>query len=195
MLRRVIPIISIIVAVGIAGIYAYPKYEEIQELRAKQATFTDALDTAKQVGELTDSLERNMEQISDREREILMRLLPRSVDKVAVFNDLSGVARTNNVQVSNVTFNTEGEDSRGGGEDERNVVLPQGEYFNAVPIQFSVTGDYADILAFLSDMERSVQLFDIVQADLETSGAGAAQGQSSLYTFNITAATYRINTP
>lgn len=197
MFRRTISIITILVALGIAGVYAYPKYEKIQTLRAEQETLNDALDTAQRIEKLTQDLEENMAEISEQERNTLTQLLPETVDRLAIFNDLSGVARTNNVRMDNIVFDA-GDAESDSGNGETKVVLPTSDYFIAIPITFSVTGDYEDLLAFLTDVERSVQLFDVVQVNLETSGQGsgaAAPQAGSSYSFNITAATYRLKTP
>jgi Tfp pilus assembly protein PilO len=182
--------ITAICAIGIAGtifmVYTKPAYARIQALQTEVAVFDDALNQSRELQELKRALLARYNTFPGDQLARLSKMLPDHVDNVRLVLDLDNMAAKYGMAVQNVVI-SRGEEQ----EDEQNTVLgslgSEGAAFDSLLFQFSTTGTYGNLISFLSDLESSLRVVDLVTLSIEPSGEESAE---PTYTYDISIRTY-----
>jgi len=177
-MKSLLPIIFIVVAAGIFFGFIDPAYNRVQELRAEESQFSDALTRSKELQQVRDQLLSRYNVIAQSDIDRLEKLIPDNVDNVRLILDIDSIAarygmRTRNVQLQST------EDRPGQGK----IGQSDSEY-QSVILSFSVTGSYNVFRSLIEDLEQSLRLVDVVGISFSSTGTG------DIYDYSVSVKTY-----
>lgn len=185
-MKTALPYLLIAVSVGLFYIHIDPYYKQIETLQAQKAEYDAAL--AK-----VDELQQQKVRILDAYNSLpkfdlarLDRLLPEKLNTVKLVADMDGVAGKYAITVSNIKVTEEVVDRAqevGGGE-----LKP----YRTTQVSFLFSASYENMVAFLKDLERSLQLIDIQTIAFETSDSEDAESNLGLTDYQVSFQTYSI---
>lgn len=186
MFRTLTPALSIIAAVAIYFLFIKPQYADIQLVNQERASYEQAAQDYANFTHKIDALEARRNAVSLVERDRLDQFLPASLDAAQSFVDLQAAAQRANLLFGNVAL---GEDTSTNGAQP---AVQYDEFGNPVSapaepvyadLSFAVIGTYDQFKAFLTEIEKSLTLFEVTKIEAE-----ASHGQ--LMQFDMTVRTY-----
>jgi Tfp pilus assembly protein PilO len=177
-----------LLAVAVGGFFKFtePVLGEIDELKAERAKLNEALDNARELRKVQDSLLAAYREIAPSDLERLNKFLPDNIDNVRLIIDVNNIARQSGMTIKNIKIKT------AAGEEESSVIeKTTGNELEpeSLTLGFSVSGPYGNFQKFLSDLARSLRLVDVEAVGFSSSEGGEA-GASDLYTYNVEIKTY-----
>jgi Tfp pilus assembly protein PilO len=207
-MRSLFSIVGIILAGAVFFMYTKPAYDTIQVSQNQITQYNAALDKSTQLQTLKQSLLSRYNAINPTDLTRLQTLLPDQVNNIALILDLDTLASQFGMSLENVNIS-----SSGGSGSNTNVnskiqnttaVGAAGQPFDSLDVQFSIHGTYAQFLQFISNLESSLRIVDLVGLTVSGGGAanttpsttlpgitgGGATSDSIVYTFSITLRTY-----
>ncbi len=182
-MKPFLPIILVVIAVGIFYAYIDPQYMEVRNLLSQRSEYTHALANIEEVKILRDELET---QISDLSAESVSRLeksIPREFDVVKLTADLDALAGRRGMSVRNVRVVEESTDSGA------TINAKSKDLYKTTTMSFSVVGTYANFLAYLKDIEQSLQIIDVRAVNMRISSTTQTP---VIMSFDLTVHTYWI---
>jgi len=186
-MRRIIPVIIIILSLAGAFLYVWPGYQEINLLREEEAVLDDGLIKAKEAEDIRQELEGKLNAISSEQRHMLDRALPKAIDDIRLANDIQGIAANNNIDISNISIEVgedDGSEASSTGAEEDTPILRVAEVKEST-ISFDVNATYDTFLDFMVDLQDSLQLFDFISV-------GFTQNDEGLNSYSISLRTYSL---
>ncbi len=176
-IKNILPLLVLLLA-GISGyIYVYPKYTDISALKGQEAKYDSALDTANQVASLSTQLSQTIESISPEDQALLDTLLPNEVNRLKLGNDIVEIAKFHNITLTELSF---GDKTQGDTGEQRSGQL------NPTTITLGFTASYKVFKDFMVDLEKSLQILDIVEFSVNPQ-------DREPYEYNITLNTYSLS--
>lgn len=175
-MRNIIAIILIASSIGIFFGYIKPTYSSLDVVKDEIVIYNDTLE---QADIITQKLAQDQEEIRGLDSasfEKLNKLLPESVDNVRLIIDISNIAANSGLSIRNINLETS--------EAPEGNVASRGALYDSIDFSFNVSTTYSGFLNFLSSLERSLRLVDIVSISFTPPSAG------SVYDFNVTVRTY-----
>ena len=176
-MRSLVPVLFVVIAGGIFFGFIDPAYSRVQELRAEESQFDQALNRSRELQQVRDQLLSRFNVISQSNVNRLEKFLPDNVDNVRLILDMDSIAARYGMRTRNVQLQVA--DDRPGlgqvGQDDRE--------FQSIIVSFSVSGPYNEFLAFIEDLEQSLRLVDVVNISF---GADA----SGIYDYSVSVKTY-----
>ncbi|MFA7252437.1 MAG: type 4a pilus biogenesis protein PilO [Candidatus Paceibacterota bacterium] len=179
------PIILIIISIAAFFGYVDPTYRgsdanperrSVQSLLAEDAEYQKALTDTQSIRENRDRLQNISNSFDPVQLEKLEKLLPNNIDNIKLVMDMNQIANIHNLILKNIKLDTATKaDSSKLGTDNN----PYG----TVGLSFSVTASYDNFQNFLTDLERSLRLVDIVDLSVSANDTG-------LYEFAVSLKTY-----
>lgn len=180
-MRILIPAILLAAAVGLFALATNPTYQRIKVLQAKQASFDEALNKAKEIKAERDRLLSKRGAFLVENMQKLERILPDNVDNIRFVIEINNIAARHNLTLKNVGLGTISDSKAARSEL---AVGASGDAVGSAEISFSVTAGYQDFLAFLRDLEHSLRLVDVESIDF------AVGEEGDTYEFKMTIRTY-----
>jgi Tfp pilus assembly protein PilO len=186
-MKQYLPYLLIAVSVGLFYVHIDPRYKEVQKLQTQKDEYIAAL--AK-----IDELQAQKNQIlsvynalpkSDLAR--LDRLLPEKLNAVKLVADMDGVAGRYAITIGNIRVTEEAVD-RGdtvGGETG-------GKPYRTTAVSFKFTASYTNMVSFLRDLEKSLQLIDITAISFDVKETKPGEATSNLNEYQVTFQTYSL---
>ena len=173
MLRTVTPIVSIVLAILLFMFFVQPQYDVAMGLKKDR---DDYLDAVKQYAEFDQKLQAKIKQkndfkMSDKER--LEEFMPSELDSSELLVKLEQIAKRHNMLFGNIKADDDagkellGRSTEGDGETEGGA---QNQELVSLDIGFSVIGTYSQFKDFLTDIENSLTLFEIIDIKLAEGG-------------------------
>ena len=173
-------IVTSVILIFLAGMLFFwqtvPAFDEIDLLKAKRDSFNEALSYSKELIVLRNRLIADYTSISSVDMEKLLKICPAGADIPKLVMQISDMAVESGVSIENIDA------------VERQVIFdPSGAAglgaCSKIDLTISFSANYDDFSVFLAEMEKSLRLIDIEEADVFTSDTGT-------YNFNIKALTY-----
>jgi len=190
MTKIIISILALVVAAALFVGYTKPTYEKVKTIQQDITKFDEALEKARELQELKRGLLARYNTFTENNLSRLNRLLPDHVDNVRLVLDLDNLASRYGMAVQNVLI------SRGGGEDQTATVLgalgAQVDSYDSLTMQFATVGTYSNFVRFLTDLESSLRIVDLVGLTIEPTSIGQREGglAEPLYEYNVAIRTY-----
>jgi len=178
MIRKAMPAIFVLAAIGLFYTFIDPTYTEVKGLREVEAKYDDALSKSKEFQRLKDELLTRYNAFPNEDIMRLKKLLPDNVDNIRLVLDLDGIASAYGMRIKDLNVAESG-GSRGGEE----ALGPQSDPFESVRISFSVAAEYQTIVAFLADLERSLRVVDVAEFEFQ-------EGDGDLTEYKVVLETY-----
>lgn len=194
-MKNLTPFILIILAIGTFFFLIDPKYKDIQQLNAQISENKQTLELARRLRAQRDDLRNKFNQISQRERQDLEKLLPDNVDNVRLIIDIETIADTVGILIKDIDIKTPEQDS-----NQPRTAVAQESVFDTsssamryvdsnkigiITFSFTITTRYEDFLVFLEQLEESKRIVDIRSIELSR-----GTGDTSFFDYKVTFDTY-----
>jgi len=189
-MNQLVPLIIITLSIVGGFMYVLPNYNEVMDLREREAVLDEGIIKADQAEAIKQSLQEKLDAISDEQYSMLDRILPKKLDDIALANDLQGLASRYGISIGNISINTgnqsdDNTSSRFQNESiSQDAPILQVSEIQEATVSFKVTTTYETFLKFIADLQDSLQLFDITLINF-TNGDGE-------YSFNVDLKTYSL---
>lgn len=180
-MKKYLPIILIVLAVGIFFLFIDPQYEKIQELRKQKKDNDNMLDLSRELQRKRDILQSSYNNIGIEERQELEKLLPDTVDNVRLILDINNVAEQYGILIQNIEISKDAASP----EKKTNVSssIDRTTDIGTIRLGFSVTASYEVFMSFMKDLEETLRVVDIRALNIR-------QGQDSFMTYEVVIDTY-----
>jgi len=176
-MKLFLPILFLILSAALFFWYIDPTYARVKDLLAAQAELDQALTRSRELQDVRDQLLSRYNTFPQEGLADLEKLVPDHVDNVRLILDLDSMASKYGMRVRNV--NTESDTRR----QEAGELGPDDLPYESVILSFTVTGPYPTFRQFLTDLERSLRLVDVVGLQFGASDNG-------IYDFTLRVKTY-----
>jgi len=176
--------ILLLASAGAVFGFISPQYSKYQVLSESKAQYQTAADQAKKVREVREKLISSAANISNLEKDRLSRMLPDTVDTVRLTTDITGIASKYGILIKKIDAKPE----EGRSNSPMLAASPfataqKVQNFTALPIAFTLTTSYESFSRFLTDLEKSLRIIDVVSISVVPSLGGQ-------YDFSVAARTY-----
>jgi len=152
MAKLFIPALSILTALGLYFFFTQDTLDNINKFEAEIVEFDAALANAEELDLIIFRLLEEKGNISKEDIDKLDILLPTSIDAVRFVYDLDTIVRIHGKTLNDVDI----DEGRSGGKDEEESL------FTSTVVTFSLNGTYDELIAIISDFERSLALVDVL---------------------------------
>jgi Tfp pilus assembly protein PilO len=193
-MKRLMPLILIIVSIGIFFFLIDPEYNDVKELQKEIEQNNRTLNLASQLREKRELLRQKYNEISDSEREELTKLLPDTVDNVRLIIDINNIGEKYGIAIQNFEISSNA-DSENNVEvlesefddvvDTSNIEYPDTSKIGVISFTFSVAAQYDVFLEFLKDLEEALRIVDIRSIDIST-----GEDDNVFYNYRVSLETY-----
>lgn len=175
MIKALAPIFFLVAAVSLFFLYVDPTYGEVEELQSEAEAYDEALRKAQVLQSRKNTLLSKYNSFPGPDIDRLEKLLPDAVDNVRLTLDLDGIARRYNMRVEAIEIENR--------EPPKGVVAANTAPYETVLMSFAVRGTYEDLLGFLSDLEKSLRIVDVVELSFDAR-------TEDVYEYQVTIQTY-----
>lgn len=187
-MKLIIAIVGVVLAGGIFFWYTKPTYDSSQEIRASIAQNDAALDKAAELQKLRQTLLSRFNTFNTSDIDRLQKLLPDHVDNVRLILDLDKLAERHglalqNVDVSSVQKQTVKSQTALG------AIGASNQKYDSLTLTFSTVATYSDFVTFLTSLESSLRIVDLVSLTIAPAGGNAAVVRSATNPFPTAAVT------
>ncbi|HUO50142.1 MAG TPA: type 4a pilus biogenesis protein PilO [Candidatus Paceibacterota bacterium] len=190
MTRTIISLVLLVLAGSAFFLYTKPSYDTIQTLSAQGAQYDAALAKAAQLQSLKQTLLQRYNSFDPNQIARLTTMLPDQVDNIRLILDLDNIASKYGMALQNVNISTSDAAS---GSGPVGAVASNAQPFDSLTISFTTSGTYASFKQFMTDLQQSLRIVDLVSLTLSNpTGQVAAAGApvDPQYTYTITLRTY-----
>ena len=182
MTGNILAAVFVIASVGMYFGYINTAISDVKALRSQAEDQQIAFDRTRQIDQRKKDLITKKNNIDQADQDKLAKLIPDTVDTVRLTSDLNGIAAKNliiirNIDIKNISQNTDGK-----------TIGPDDARFGALDIGFSVVAPYPNFINFLTDLERSLRIIDVVGITVTAPTAG--DQQTNTYSYSVSARTY-----
>ncbi len=178
-------IIFILAALGLTFGYTNPTYrgasgstdvskKSVTELIEERTQYTAALQKTREIEEVRNGLLTKYNLISEADRANLGKMIPDNIDSVRLIIDINNIATAYNMSLRDIDI-SDAKIPAARKDNPGSLLTPTG--YSYINLGFSVTGTYASVLSFLSDLEKDLRLSDIASLSLVPSGDVSQTGQ------------------
>jgi Tfp pilus assembly protein PilO len=181
-----------VVCVAAAGaiffVYTKPTYDSVRTTRAEMSQYDEALQKAAELQQLKQTLLSRYNAFNPNDVDRIQKLLPDHVDNVRLILDLDSIASRNGMAIQNVVVSNPV--SVQGAQTAIGSLGSSKQKYDSVTLSFSTQGPYETFLQFLTDLETSLRIVDLVSLTLTSGAAPTEKGQPSVYGYDVTIRTY-----
>jgi Tfp pilus assembly protein PilO len=172
---RIIPAISVIIAIAIFFIYVNPMWTgSIANAKAAIAVDDQDLVSINQYIAQQNTLASERDAIDPASLSSLSTFLPGSVDNVGLILDLNALAARSKLSVGNIDVVA---NSQSAGSS---VAVGTANPVGSVDLSLSAVGTFDDLQSFLSGVEKSERLLDVRDLTVRGSDTGVYNYQMTL---------------
>ncbi len=180
-----ISIVALIASIWLFFGYVDNEYQTINTLKAERGEYLGALARAQEIDQVKASLVSKYNNMSPADLDKLEKLLPDSVDNVRLIIDINAIAARYGMSLANIKV-------EGGNERQVNqkqvagasaVGSPDDKPYSSVNMNFSLSGPYQNFVSFLTDMEQSLRVADVI-------GIGVKPLKGNFFTYDMKIKTY-----
>jgi Tfp pilus assembly protein PilO len=186
-------ILGLLLAGGIFFFYTKPAYDGVQAVQAQIDQYNTALDKATQLQQLKQSLLSRYNAFNPSDLSRLQTLLPDHVDNVGLILDIDNLASKYGMALENVDVSTPSSVSSANATPIT-AIGRSGQKYDSLTMKFSTTGTYTNFLQFVTDLETSLRVVDLVSLSISPNTSASVQKGSAapdpVYTYDITLRTY-----
>ena len=167
MARSIISLIVLALAGAVFSLFTQPSYDQVQILNGQISQYNNALDKASELQKLKQTLLARYNAFNPDDVNRLMKLLPDHIDNVALILDLDNLASKYGMGLTNVDVTSSASRVNAAAA----AIAVGGQKYDSQTLKFSTTGPYEDFKMFMSDLESSLRVVDLVSLSL-TQGTG-----------------------
>lgn len=182
-MKRYLPIILILLAIGIFFVFIDPEYTKVKELSRERVENEKTLTLAKQLQDKREVLQSSFNNISAAEKDQLSKLLPDTVDNVRLVLDINNIAETYGVVIRNISV--EAEQANNDLVDAQVISADNTDNIGVITLGFSMVATYDVFIQFMKDLEEALRIVDIKSLSVQKSSL-----EGNFLNFTITLDTY-----
>jgi len=191
-------LITIIVLMAVSTatfmMYVAPTYDHINAVKAKIARLDQALSKTRDIRRIRQSLSTRFSEFSESNLEKLQKMLPDHVDNVRLVLDIDGIASQYGMRLKNVAIQDNKKSSQDSSSSSDAIIgagrVKQEGGHQSLVLQFEVEATYAEFVKFLSDIESSLRLVDLVEMSVASSSGSEEKLADPKYTFTLALKTH-----
>jgi len=205
-MKLIITIVAVVLSGGMFFWYTKPTYDSALVLRASIAQNDAALDKAAELQKLRQTLLSRFNTFDPADLDRLQKLLPDHVDNVRLILDLDNLAENGGLALQNVDVSS-AQKQTAKNQTALGAIGASNQKYDSLTLTFSTIASYPAFVAFLTDLESSLRIVDLVSLTIAPSGGSTAVASATnafptgarnptatrtepLYTFNMTLRTY-----
>lgn len=207
-MKLIIAIVGVVLSGAVFFWYTKPAYDSSLVLKASIAQSDAALDKAAELQKLRQTLLSRFNTFDPADLDRLQKLLPDHVDNVRLILDLDNLAERDGLALQNVDVSS-AQKQTAKSQTALGAIGASNQKYDSLTLTFSTIATYSDFVLFLTDLESSLRIVDLVSLTISSAGgAGAAAANAAnafptsnarnstgprtepLYTFNMTLRTY-----
>jgi len=180
-MKKLMPLILIIVSIGVFFFFIDPKYKEIQQAQSQIEENDQMLELAKELQKERDTLQAKFNSIGEADKDKLEKVLPDTIDNVRLILDINNIADYFGIAIAGITV--AGAPSE---EETGNSTIAKssnGKQYGTISVGFSVSATYEVFKAFLTQLEESLRLVDV-------RGFSVNAGEGVFYNYSVNLDTY-----
>jgi len=197
MMRLIIAVLGFVAAGGIFFFYTKPAYDGIQSTQIQIAQYNAALDKATELQQLKQTLLSRYNALDPEALARLQKMLPDHVDNISLILELDNVASRYGMALANVDVSAP--QSTASSATALGSIGASNQKYDSLTFKFSTKGTYDDFLRFLSDLQSSLRIVDLVSLSLSAGGSAAQApaakvppkpAEKPIYNYDITLRTF-----
>lgn len=185
MMRTVLSLLFLAGAVALFLLYTKPAYDGVRALQEENESYDLALEKAAELQRLKQSLLSRYNAFNPADIDRLHKLLPDHVDNVRLILDLDTLAARHGIALQNVVVSRPNDNASTG---SATVIGPSQRQYESVTLGFATAATYPQFVSFLTDLEDSLRIVDLVGLTLNAEPT-ITTGEPA-YRFDITLRTY-----
>lgn len=191
MTRTIFSLIFLAAAGGLFFFYTKPAYDGVRTTQAEILQYDQALSKAAELQRLKQQLLSKYNAFNPTDVDRLHKLLPDHVDNVRLVLDLDTLAGQYGFALQNVVINAPGTGTAGapGGGEQQVSIGPSRQTYDSLTLKFATSGTYPKFVEFMTALEGSLRLVDVVNLTLDADAGSPVDGEP-IYRFDITLRTY-----
>lgn len=184
-MRSFTPVLLVVISLGLFYLHISPRYTEVQELRTQVGQYNEALTRAKALEAERDNLLTSYNTFSPENLSRLEKLIPDSVNTVKLITDIDSIAARYSIAVRSVTTAEQPIDNA------QSVATSEAQQtpFKTTVITFRFSSSYQNLVLFLKDIEKSLQLVDVESVNFDVPPDAASKG---VYGYQVSIQTYSL---
>jgi Tfp pilus assembly protein PilO len=171
----------IAISVGLFYLHIDPRYQTVQQLQIQQEQYQDALDKASELSVVKDELLTKYNNLPQEDLQKLSRIVPDKVNSVKLITDINEVGAKYGIPIESIKVVEEQVDNGAQIVDEISL-----KPYVTTAISFKFSASYRDLVSFLKDLEKSLQIIDISSVKFGL----AKDDKSQLYDYDVVINTY-----
>ena len=183
MTKSIISLLCLAGAIALFFVYTKPTYDSLDATKNQITQYNLALDKAAELQRLKQSLLSRYNSFNAADIDRLHKLLPDHVDNVRLVLDLDTLASKHGLALQNVVISAPTESTG----NTANIVGPSTEAFDSLTLRFATNGTYSRFVSFLTDLEASLRIVDVIELRITPATGG---GADPTYRFDIVLKTY-----
>ena len=186
-MKQYIPYLLIAVSVGLFYLHIDPRYKQVQTLQMQKGEYITALAKVDELQVQKNQLLTTYNSLPKGDLARLDHLLPEKLNGVKLIADIDGVAGKYGITMSNIRVTDEA-------VDRADTVGGEGgaKPYKTTSVSFSFTASYEAMVAFLRDLEKSLQLIDITSISFEVSEKKEGEVGANLNDYDVSFVTYSL---
>ncbi|HTR18698.1 MAG TPA: type 4a pilus biogenesis protein PilO [Candidatus Paceibacterota bacterium] len=184
MVRNIISLLFLVGAIAMFFFYTKPAYDNEQVLAAQGAQYDAALSKATQLQALKQTLLARYNSFDPNAISRLSVMLPDQVDNIRLILDLDNLAGKYGMALQNVDISAP-QDAQNG--TVVSAIASASQPWDSLTLQFTTRGTYDEFKQFLTSLESSLRLVDLLTL---TIAPGGSTGGDPVYTYSVTLQTY-----
>jgi Tfp pilus assembly protein PilO len=184
-MKSTIPFVIMAVCIGMYFVYIKPTIADIGEKRLKKAEYDNVLGRVQEIKQRRDTLSTKYNDISSENIEKLNRIIPSKFDPTKFIYNLNSISSKygmiiNNVKTDYTTPRAENPETQVGESS-----------FKTVSAKISLNGRYDQFMSFMRDLEKSLELMDVVDLSIRA-GSVKRGGEDLNLSYNLEIYTYSL---
>jgi hypothetical protein len=160
-----------------------PEYKNrsISELSEVYTNLTDAIVSTTEAKQKFTDARNQFNTVTADEKEKLAQILPEKIDSVKLLMGVNSIASRYGIGIRKIAV-----------ADERQTTAPESQAasvanYRPVQMSFSASGNYGGFVQFLDDIERTLQIMDVVSIKFDSTT------KDLVYDFQVVLRTYVLN--
>lgn len=183
-MRTLTPFFSLVIAGIIFVAFVQPQYAEVLSKREEIQQYANAIDTYAQFSRTLESklaLKTNMPAYKN---ERLDTLVPEIIDDSQLLVDLKSITQKHNMLFGNTKVTNKRADEVGKANDGKGNEVASSD-LQYVDISFETIGTYDQFKEFLTDLENSLTLFEVIKITFSVSDSVFQQFELTVRTYSL----------
>lgn len=161
-MRNFIASLLMLLSVIALYFYAYPTYQKIQVLQVQQEGYHDALDKLDELKAKTVALQQKINALPTADVDKVNEMISDSFESPRIMLDLEGIAKQNKIKITSVNESVSQSQQSRQNTTTASADAPTGISHSDITV--TLDGEYKNFSGFLTDIESSNEIFDVIDA-------------------------------